>query len=108
MAKKLFIGGLSWDTTDAKLAEFFSQAGTVASANIVTDRYTGKSRGFGFVEMSSDEEAEAAKQKLNGQVLDGRTIAVHDARPQAPRGDFDRRPSRDRFNRGDRDNRRSY
>lgn len=84
MAKKLFVGGLSWDTTDAKLSEFFSQAGTVVSANVITDRYTGKSKGFGFVEMSTDEEAEKAKQ-LNGQTLDGRTIAINDARPQEPR-----------------------
>lgn len=84
MAKKLFVGGLSWDTTDSKLSEFFSQAGTVVSANVITDRYTGKSKGFGFVEMSTDEEAEKAKQ-LNGQTLDDRTIAVNDARPQEPR-----------------------
>lgn len=83
MAKKLFVGGLSWDTTDAKLSELFSQAGTVASATVVTDKFSGRSRGFGFVEMSTDEEAEQAKQKLNGQTLDGRTITVSDARPQA-------------------------
>lgn len=85
MAKKLFIGGLSWDTTDSSLGEFFAQAGTVASAKVITDRNTGRSRGFGFVEMSTDEEAEAAKTKLNGQTLDGRTIAVNDAKPMEPR-----------------------
>lgn len=102
MAKKLFIGSLSWNTTDASLAAFFAQAGTVVSANVVTDKYTGKSRGFGFVEMSTDEEAEKAKQ-LNGQTLDGRTITVNDAKPQEPRtggfsggGGFDRRDNRDR------------
>ena len=102
MAKKLFVGGISWDTTDAKLSEFFSQAGTVVSANIITDRYTGKSKGFGFVEMSTEEEAETAKQKLNGQNLDGRSIAVSEARPQQPRennysgggGGFGRRDDR--------------
>lgn len=115
MAKKLFIGGLSWDTTDAKLSEFFAQVGTVVSANVVTDKYSGKSRGFGFVEMSTDAEGEAAKQKLNGQTLDGRTIAVNEAKPQEPRtggfsGGFDRRSGggRDRQSRGGRDTRRRY
>lgn len=87
MAIKLFVGGLSWDTTDDKLREFFSQAGTVVSATIITDKFTGKSKGFGFVEMSTQEEAEQAKQKLNGQSLDGRNIAVNDARPLVPRED---------------------
>lgn len=85
MAAKLFVGGLSWDTTDDKLREFFSQVGTVVSATVITDKFTGKSKGFGFVEMSTTEEAEQAKQKLNGQPLDGRNIAVNDALPQAPR-----------------------
>lgn len=87
MAVKLFVGGLSWDTTDDKLRELFSQAGTVVSATVITDKFTGKSKGFGFVEMSTAEEAEQAKQKLNGQSLDGRNIVVNDARPQAPRED---------------------
>lgn len=87
MAVKLFVGGLSWDTTDDKLREFFSQVGTVVSATVITDKFTGKSKGFGFVEMSTTEEAEQAKQKLNGQSLDGRNIIVNDARPQAPRED---------------------
>ncbi|MBI2029732.1 RNA-binding protein [Candidatus Gottesmanbacteria bacterium] len=85
MAKKLFIGGLSWDTTDATLGEFFSQAGTVVSAKVITDRNTGRSRGFGFVEYATDEEAEKAKSTLNGQTLDGRTIAVNDAKPMEQR-----------------------
>lgn len=85
MAKKLFVGGISWDTTEASLTDFFSKAGTVVSAVIIMDRYTGKSKGFGFVEMSTDEEAEKAKNELNGQSLDGRTIAVSEARPQQPR-----------------------
>lgn len=83
-AVKLFVGGLSWDTTDESLKSFFSGAGTVVSANVIKDKYTGRSRGFGFVEMSSEKEAEEAK-KLNGQALDGRNISVNDARPQAPR-----------------------
>lgn len=98
MAAKLFVGGLSWGTTDDKLREFFSQAGTVVSATVIIDRFSGKSKGFGFVEMSTPEEAEQAKLKLNGQSLDDRTIAINDARPQAPRenrfggggGSFDR------------------
>jgi RNA recognition motif-containing protein len=83
-AVKLFVGGLSWDTTDDSLKDLFAKAGTVISANVIKDKYTGRSRGFGFVEMSSDKEAEEAK-KLNGQPLDGRNISVNDARPQASR-----------------------
>lgn len=85
MAVKLFVGGLSWDTTDDSLKNFFAGAGTVVSANVIKDKYTGRSRGFGFVEMSTAEEAEAAKTKLNGQALDGRNISVNEARPQTPR-----------------------
>ena len=116
MAKKLFVGGLSWDTTDAKLTDFFAQAGTVVSARVITDKFSGKSRGFGFVEMSTDEEAEQAKQKLNGQTLDGRAIAVADAKPQEKQtgggsGGFNRRGG-DRDRRGGdrdgRDNRKRY
>jgi len=84
MATKLFIGGLAWATTDEKLREFFAQAGTVVSANVITDKFTGKSKGFGFVEMSSEAESQAA-QKLNGENLDGRAIVVNEARPMAPR-----------------------
>lgn len=108
MAKKLFVGGLSWDTTDSSLSDFFAKVGTVVSATVITDRYTGKSKGFGFVEMSTEEEAEKAKQELNGQNLDNRTIAVSDARPQQPRENFSggfggRRDDRNRFGRGSRD-----
>ncbi len=85
MAKKLFVGGLSWGTTDQSLADFFTQAGTVVSAVVIKDKFSGKSKGFGFVEMSTNEEAEAAKTKLNGQAIDGRTIVVNDARPMVPR-----------------------
>ncbi|OGH23699.1 MAG: hypothetical protein A2958_02955 [Candidatus Levybacteria bacterium RIFCSPLOWO2_01_FULL_38_13] len=85
MAKKLFVGNLSWDTNDASLSELFSKAGTVVSANVIMDKYSGRSKGFGFVEMSSDEEADKAKQELNGQTLDGRQIAVSEARPFQPR-----------------------
>lgn len=90
MATKLFVGGLSWDTTDSNLAAFFGQAGKVVSATVIIDRMSGKSKGFGFVEMASEEEAKTAITKLNGQALDGRNIAVSEARPQAPREDFNR------------------
>lgn len=115
MAKKLFVGGISWDTTDSTLTDFFSQVGTVVSAVIITDRYTGKSKGFGFVEMATEEEAERATQELNGKTLDGRAIAISEARPQQPRenfsggggGGFGRRDDRRRDDhRGGRDNNR--
>ena len=85
MAKKLYVGGLSYDTTEDALKETFSQAGTVESATIITDRTTGRSKGFGFVEMSSDEEAKKAIEILNGKELDGRNITVNEARPMEPR-----------------------
>jgi RNA recognition motif-containing protein len=85
MAAKLFVGSLSWDTTDASLHDFFASAGTVVSAVVIMDKYTGKSRGFGFVEMSSEEEAKKAIETLNGQTLDNRQIVVNEAKPQAPR-----------------------
>lgn len=82
---KLFVGSLSWDTTDDSLRNFFAQVGTVASARVITDRQTGRSRGFGFVEYESDEEAKRAMEELTGKELDGRAIVVNEARPQAPR-----------------------
>jgi RNA recognition motif-containing protein len=85
MAAKLFVGSLSWDTTDASLHDLFATVGTVVSATVIMDKYTGKSRGFGFVEMSSEEEAKKAIETLNGQTLDGRAIVVNEAKPQAPR-----------------------
>lgn len=104
---KLFVGGLSWDTTDASLGQFFAQAGTVTSASVITDKFTGKSRGFGFVEMASDQEAQTAIQTLNGQSLDGRTIQVTIARPKP---EYNDRPSGGRSfgggGAGGRDNRR--
>lgn len=93
MAAKLFVGGISWDTTEDSLKTFFAQFGTVVSASVIIDKYTGRSKGFGFVEMSSDEEAKAAVEKGNGQTLDGRTIAVNEARPQVPRDNNFSRPS---------------
>lgn len=85
MATKLFIGSLAWATTDDSLQAFFSQVGTVTSARVITDRATGRSKGFGFVEMSNDEEAQKAITELNGKDLDGRAIVVNEARPMEPR-----------------------
>ncbi|MCL4357358.1 RNA-binding protein [Patescibacteria group bacterium] len=86
MANKLFVGSLAWSATDDDLANFFSGVGTVVSAKVIVDRDTNRSKGFGFVEMSNDEEAKAAIDKLNGQELNGRPVSVSEARPQAPRG----------------------
>lgn len=80
MATKLFVGSLPFATTDEQLADFFASAGSVTSARVVTDRETGRSRGFGFVEMSSAEEAQKAVATLDGQQLDGREIHVSEAR----------------------------
>jgi RNA recognition motif-containing protein len=87
MGTRLFVGSLSWNTTDDSLRNFFAQAGQVVSATVIVDRYSGRSKGFGFVEMSSAEEAEKALKELNGKELDGRAIVVNEARPQAPRED---------------------
>ncbi len=81
MAKKLYVGGLSYNTTDDGLREAFAQAGTVQSATVITDKFSGRSKGFGFVEMSSDEEATKAIEMFNGKELDGRTVTVNEARP---------------------------
>ncbi|MEK7060809.1 MAG: RNA-binding protein [Patescibacteria group bacterium] len=83
--KKLFVGRLSWDTTDQTLKDFFATIGTVVSAAVIMDKFTGKSKGFGFVEMSTEEEATRALQELQGKMLDGREIAVSEARPMEPR-----------------------
>ncbi len=85
MAKKLYVGGLSYSTTDATLKDTFAQAGTVESAVIIIDKMTNRSKGFGFVEMSSDEEAEKAIEMFNGKELDGRNVTVNEARPMEPR-----------------------
>ncbi len=85
MATKLFIGSLAWATTDDSLSALFSQVGTVVSARVITDRATGRSKGFGFVEMSTEEEAQKAVAELNGKDLDGRSIVVNEARPMEPR-----------------------
>ncbi len=83
MAQKLFVGGISFNTTSERLGEFFSQAGTVVSANVVTDQFSGRSRGFGFVEMATDQEAERAVAQLNGKDLDGRSLRVELSKPKS-------------------------
>ena len=83
MAQKLFVGSLSFTTTGEGLREFFGQAGTVLSASVVTDQFSGQSRGFGFVEMATTEEAERAVAQLNGRMLDGRALKVEIAKPKA-------------------------
>ena len=85
MTNKLYVGNLSYNTTDESLKEFFSQSGTVTSASIIQDRLSGRSKGFGFVEMSTPEEAQAAIDACNNQELDGRTIVVNEARPKTDR-----------------------
>jgi len=86
MAKKLYVGNLSYDTNDGALQEMFAAYGSVQSAQIVMDRDTGRSKGFGFVEMSSDQEAQAAVSGLNGKDLNGRSLTVNEARPREDRG----------------------
>ena len=91
MAKKLYVGGVSYSTTDQGLRDAFSQSGEVTSATIIMDRMTGRSKGFGFVEFANDAEAEAAIAAWNGKELDGRKLTVNEARPMEPRanrGDF--------------------
>jgi len=85
MATKLFVGSLAWATNDDSLRDFFAQVGTVESASVIMDRETNRSKGFGFVEMSNDDEAKAAVEKLNNTELDGRTIIVNEARPREER-----------------------
>lgn len=83
MSKRLFVGSLAWGTTDATLKTHFEQAGAVESAAVIMDKMSGRSKGFGFVEMGSDADADTAIQKLNGSELDGRKIVVSEARPKA-------------------------
>ena len=100
MGRKLYVGNLPYSTTEEGLNESFSQCGTVDSVKLITDRDTGRSKGFGFVEMSSDEEAQSAIQKFDGQEFDGRSIRVNEAKPMEPRGSRGGRDfggSRDRY-----------
>ena len=85
MGRKLYVGNLPYSATDQSLHEAFGSCGTVDSVNLIIDRDTGQSKGFGFVEMSSDSEAQKAIQELNGASIDGREIKVNEAKPKAPR-----------------------
>lgn len=85
MNTRLFVGGIAWATTEDALKQAFSQAGQVVSVQILQDRATGRSRGFGFVEMSNAQDAQKAIEMWNGKALDGRTLVVNEARPQADR-----------------------
>ena len=82
MAKNLFVGSLAWATTEESLKAHFETVGVVESAVIINDKMTGRSKGFGFVEMATDEEAKAAVAQLNGKELDGRELVVNEARPK--------------------------
>lgn len=94
MAKKLYVGNLSYDTTEDGMREAFSKFGAVESATIIKHKDTGRSKGFGFVEMTSDEEAQAAVEGMNGKELDGRQLTVNEARP------MEARPANGGFRRG--------
>ncbi|MGE3152629.1 MAG: RNA recognition motif domain-containing protein [Nitrospiraceae bacterium] len=85
MGSKVYVGGLPYSTTDQQLNDLFAQHGSVTSARIITDKFTGQSRGFGFVEMATDDEAKNAITALNGTQFGGRTLTVNEARPQEPR-----------------------
>ncbi len=98
MAKKLYVGNLSYGMTDDGLKDAFSKAGAVDSANIIIDKMSGRSRGFGFVSMPNDEEALKAIDSMNGLELDGRKLTVNEAKPMA-----DRPPRRGGFDRGSND-----
>jgi len=99
MNKKLYVGGLPYETTEDALKEAFAKAGAVESAIIITDKMSGRSKGFGFVEMSSDKDAQKAIDMWNGKEFEGRSLTVNEARPMKER------PQRD-FNQGGRDNNR--
>ena len=99
MGNKLFIGNLSWNVDDATLKDFFSSVGTVVEAVVIKDRIKNRSKGFGFVKMSTEEEAQRAIDELNGKELDARALNVSEAREEAPR---------ENRSFGDRDNRGSY
>jgi len=86
MGRKLYVGNLPYSATEQSLREAFSASGTVDSVSVITDRDTGQSKGFGFVEMATDQEARAATEAMNGQTLDGRQIKVNEAKPRESRG----------------------
>ncbi len=88
MTKKLYVGNRPYSATESTLRDLFSAAGEVTSVSIITDRETGRSKGFGFVEMATDEAAQNAINQINGKPMEGRNVTVAEARPQAPRSDF--------------------
>lgn len=85
MAKKLYVGNLSYETTDERLNEVFSEAGSVESATVIKDKFSGRSRGFGFVEMTNDEDASKAIDMFSEKEIDGRRLIVSEAKPMTPR-----------------------
>ena len=89
MGTKLYVGGLPYSVTEGRLQEIFSAHGSVESANVISDKFTGKSRGFGFVQMGSSAESQKAIESLNGTQLDGRTLTVNEAKPMARRDNGD-------------------
>ena len=95
MGTKLYVGGLPYSVTDGRLQEIFSAHGSVESANVISDKFTGQSRGFGFVEMGSSGEAQKAIESLNRTQLDGRTLTVNEAKPMARRDDAGGRGNRE-------------
>lgn len=98
MSKKLYVGNLPFSVTEENLRDLFAQAVTVESANVISDKFTGRSKGFGFVEVASDEEMATAIEKYNGYNLEGRDLTVNEARPKVPReerGGFNRGGRRD-------------
>jgi RNA recognition motif-containing protein len=95
MGNKLYVGGLPYSVTDGRLQELFATHGTVQSAKVISDKFTGQSRGFGFVEMSSGDEAQSAISALNGTQFDGRTLVVNEAKPMARRDNGGGRGDRD-------------
>jgi RNA recognition motif-containing protein len=97
MAKKLYVGGVSYNTTQQGLEDAFKAHGTVVSAQIIMDKMTGRSRGFGFVEVE-DADAEKVVQAMNGATLDGRRLTVNEAKPMVPRKDYNRPMAGDRQN----------
>ena len=105
MGSKVYVGGLPYSATQTELTDLFSLHGTVQSANVISDKFTGQSRGFGFVEMSSPSEAQAAITALHSTEMDGRTLTVNEAKPMAPRsggGGFGSDRGDDRGDRGNR------
>jgi len=105
MATKLFVGNLSFQTTNSDLENLFGQVGTVASATVIMDKFTGKSRGFGFVEMSTSQEVQQAVERFHGTELHGRALTVNEAKPQESRGGGGRSFGRGGNDRGGQDRR---